>query len=228
MALPDHQGRDLEGIMPNSDDGNEDIIVQLPNGIGVRRYRQSDVTSLSRHGNNKKIWNNLRNRMPNPYLEEHAKWWIDRTNDPSNFVPSGPWTAETSSQGPLIPSNYTVTIDDEAVGSIGLEFGDASDVYARTAEIGYWLGEEHWGKGVMSKVVPAFVEWTWGTFGILVRLNAETYERNMGSRRCLEKAGFEVEGRRRWAFLKNGVIGNDAFMGALRPGGVEGSAVEDT
>ena len=70
----------------------------------------------------------------------------------------------------------------------------------------------------MGVVVPAFVEWTWETFGRLVRLNSEVWEKNVGSRRCLEKAGFVVEGRRNCGFLKHGRLQDAVLLGMLRPG----------
>lgn len=70
----------------------------------------------------------------------------------------------------------------------------------------------------MSKVVPAFVDWAFPTFGILVRLNGEVYERNVASRKVLEKAGFRVEGRREKLILKNGQLYDALFLGMLRPG----------
>ena len=69
----------------------------------------------------------------------------------------------------------------------------------------------------MSKVVPAFVEWVWRTFGILVRLNAGTYERNFGSQNVLKKAGFVFEGRRQNSAFKNGELVTELMWGALRP-----------
>ncbi len=194
-----------------------DVIVELSNGIGVRRYRQSDISSISRHASNKYVTANLRNRMPYPYTHSDAKEWIDRMSNPEHHVPSGTWTMDTGSQGPKIPNGYTITVNDEAVGSIGLRFNDPMDVNARGAEVGYWIGEEHWGKGIMSAVVPAFVAWAWKTFGILVRIEAEVYDRNAYSRRILEKAGFQYEGTKKWAYLKNGVIGDVVILGLTRP-----------
>lgn len=111
----------------------------------------------------------------------------------------------------------------EAVGSIGLVFEDPGDIYARNAEVGYWLSESHWDKSIMGIVVPAFVEWTWRTFGILIRLNAHVSATNVGSRRCLEKAGFREEGRKKWGFVKNGVLNDEVLLGCLRPGSEEGA-----
>lgn len=191
------------------------VIVQLADGVAVREYRPSDAASLSHHASNRAVWNTLRNRMPQPYTEEDAMWWINHCRDPANHVRSGTWTPETSSQGPARPTNFAITVNDEAVGSIGLDFKD--DVYFRTAELGYWLGEEHWGKGIMSRVAPAFVQWAWTTFEILVRIDAQTYETNRASHKVLEKAGFVYEGRRPDVYCKNGVIGAELMWGALRP-----------
>lgn len=69
----------------------------------------------------------------------------------------------------------------------------------------------------MSKVVPAFVSWCWKTFGILVRLNGETVEGNMGSAALLKSAGFVFEGRRQNAISKENVLKSIDMFGALRP-----------
>lgn len=128
---------------------------------------------------------------------------------------SGKWTAETGSQGPALPANYVITLDDEAIGGIGLTFG--GDVYFRSAELGYWLSEAHWRKGIMKQVVPAFVQWTWETFDILIRLNGETAEDNLGSAALLKGAGFQLEGRRPNMIWKKGVVQTALMWGALRP-----------
>ncbi|KAK3706369.1 hypothetical protein LTR37_012747 [Vermiconidia calcicola] len=188
-----------------------DVILTLSNNITIRRYRPTDAPSLYHHGNSKKIWDNLRNRMPHPYTETDASFWIQHSQSPAMQALSDLYGA--------IPTQYCICINGGACGSIGLDFGDAADIYARTAEIGYWLGVQHWGKGVMGIAVPAFVEWTWRTFStVLMRLNAEVSEANVGSRKVLEKAGFVVEGRRKWAFVKNGAVGDSVFLGMLRPG----------
>ncbi len=69
----------------------------------------------------------------------------------------------------------------------------------------------------MSKLLPLFMEWAWENFGILVRINAETYEANGASGKVLERAGFKLEGRRPDYVCKNGVIGAALMWGLLRP-----------
>ncbi|KAK5112104.1 hypothetical protein LTR62_004446 [Meristemomyces frigidus] len=192
-------------------------IIDLPDHISVREWRHTDAASAARHGNNIKIWNNLRNRMPHPYLEENAAGWINFCSDITNHRHTGTWTQETGGQGPAVSTGYTIAVNDEAVGSIGLNFADEKDVYLHQAELGYWLSEEHWGKGVMSKVVPAFVNWAFKTFRILLRINGATHEKNLASAKLLQKAGFQFEGRRPDFITKNGVTAAELMWGVLRP-----------
>lgn len=193
------------------------VIVTLPDGLAIRTWQASDAPALAANAT-RAVWLNLRNRMPQPYTEEHAKTFISTMASPSSLVPSGPWTPSTGSTGPPIPTSHAITLHGEFIGSIGFHFG--TDVYFRTAEIGYWIGEAYWGKGIMGKVVPAFMAWVWATFGVLVRVNSETYAWNEASGRVLVKAGFVFEGQREAAVVKDGRIGATRMWGALRPGGV--------
>ena len=114
-----------------------------------------------------------------------------------------------------MPANYAVTVDDVAIGSIGLDF--YQDVYTRCAEVGYWIGEEYWGKGIMSKVAPAFVDWAWKTFGRLERLDCGHWATNPASGKVMAKAGFVYEGLRKKRVFKNGVFIDEVLYGAVRP-----------
>ncbi|KAF2768600.1 acyl-CoA N-acyltransferase [Teratosphaeria nubilosa] len=91
-----------------------------------------------------------------------------------------------------------------------------ADIYFRTGELGHWIGEEQWGKGIMSKVVPAMVGWCWRTFGVLVRISAEVREDNLASQKLLKKAGFQYEGLRPDLICRNGVLAAGLMFGALR------------
>ncbi|KAK4635170.1 hypothetical protein CLAFUW4_01469 [Fulvia fulva] len=198
-----------------AEDAEDGYILKLDRGLGVRRYRLSDAESMAHHANNKNVAKFMRDRFPSPYTLEAGNFWIELCNSQKSMLQAGEWSSETGASGPLTALNYAITVNDETVGSIGLEPGH--DVYIRSAELGYWIGEEHWGKGVMSTIVPAFVQWTWKTFGILVRLNGEVGELNKGSAALLGKAGFVVEGRRENAVFKNGKLESVIMFGALRP-----------
>ena len=97
----------------------------------VRSWRTSDAESLLRHANNRNIWLNLRDAFPHPYTKHDARAYIRSVRDRS---------PETT---------FAIAVDDEAVGSIG--FVLRSDVERVSAEIGYWLAEPFWGRGIATE-----------------------------------------------------------------------------
>jgi ribosomal-protein-alanine N-acetyltransferase len=151
----------------------------------IRDWRIADVESLAKHANNRRVSINLRDRFPYPYRIEDARSFIER--------------AITEGQ----EKSHCIEIDGSAVGSIGITIGE--DVYRLTAEMGYWLAEEFWRQGVMSEVVPAFVDYCFEKFS-LKRICATAYSHNPASARVLEKAGFVFEGRLRNHVVKDGKV----------------------
>jgi len=151
----------------------------------IRDYRADDGESLAKYANNRRVWLGLRDAFPHPYTIEDAK---------------------NSLQGGIVGLpriRFCIDIDGTAVGGIGLRLGE--DVHRHTAEFGYWLGEEFWGRGIMSEVVPAFVDYCFKEFS-LKRLFAMPHSSNPPSARVLEKAGFVLEGRLRKNVVKDGQI----------------------
>ncbi len=153
----------------------------------LRPFRLADKKSLAKHANNKNIAGNLRDRFPHPYTQEDAEWFI-------NFV--------LSDNDPV--KNFVIEINNEASGAIGIMPGE--DVYRLNAEIGYWLGEEHWGKGIMTAVIKATVKYTFENLGIK-RIYATPFATTIGSIKALEKAGFKKE-----ATIENGAIKNNRVL----------------
>ncbi len=152
----------------------------------VREWRVTDAESLAKHANNRKIWLNLRNSFPHPYTLEHAHQWIEIAQEQPHF-------------------HFAIVVNDQAVGGIGLIVG--SDVYSLSAEIGYWLSEQHWGQGIVCQAVKALVKYGFENLELL-RIWAEVFEGNMGSMRVLEKAGFQPEGILRNSVFKDGRVLN--------------------
>ena len=101
-------------------------------------------------------------------------------------------------QNPM--TTFALATPTEAIGCIGLQMG--CDVHRNTAELGYWLGEAFWGRGIMSEAVVEFTRWAFSTFD-LERIYAEPFAKNPASARVLEKAGFVYEGRLRARAFKN-------------------------
>ena len=160
----------------------------------VRVWRVTDAESLAMHANNRKIWLNLRNSFPHPYTLEDAHQWI-----------------EIAQQQPYF--HLAIVVNDKAVGGIGLIVG--SDVYSRSAEIGYWLSEQYWGQGIVCEAVKAIVKYGFEDLGLL-RIWAEVFEGNMGSMRVLEKADFQPEGILRNSVFKDGRVLNSTRFAIVK------------
>ena len=160
------------------------MIIQTSFG-SIRPWQIADAETIAMYANNEKIWLNLRDVFPHPYTLEDANTFI-RT---------------ATAQKPM--TIFALATPTEAIGSIGLSIN--KDVHRLTAELGYWLAEPFWGKGIMSEAVRSFTEAAFTHFN-LVRIYAEPYATNQASCRVLEKAGFVFEGRLRCSAIKNNQI----------------------
>ena len=152
----------------------------------IRDCRLSDAETLAKHANNRNVSINLRNRFPFPYTIQDAKTFLERVVAKDR-----------------LEQIFCIDVDGSLVGTIGLHRGE--DVHRLSAEFGYWLGEEFWNRGIMSEVIPAFVDYCFREF-LLKRMFAMPHSSNPASARVLEKAGFVFEGRLRKHVIKDGQI----------------------
>jgi RimJ/RimL family protein N-acetyltransferase len=151
----------------------------------IRPFCLADASSLALQANNRKVWRNLRDLMPHPYAESDAVEFISQT------------MAEPQ------PTSFAIEVDGAARGAIGVKLRD--NIERIGAELGYWLGEAYWGRGMMSEAVPAFTRWAIDRFQ-LVRVEAIVFEWNPASARVLEKSGFIREGVLRRSAIKDGQV----------------------
>jgi [ribosomal protein S5]-alanine N-acetyltransferase len=151
----------------------------------IRSWRASDVGSLVQHANNRDVWINLRDRFPYPYTKGDGQAFIKlaRQMRPETF--------------------FAIAVDQIAVGGIG--FVLQQDVDRVSAEVGYWLGQPFWGRGIVTEVLVATTTYAIDQHG-LTRVFAVPFARNLGSCRVLEKAGYVLEGRLRRSAMKDGQI----------------------
>jgi len=154
----------------------------------LREWKRSDAAALAKIANNKKVWDNVRDRLPHPYTKKDAKEWL----------------ALVKKQN--ITTTFCIEVDGEMAGSIGFTLKE--DVYRKNAEIGYFIGENYWGKGVATDAVRQLVDYIRKNFD-LVRLYAEVFEYNKASMKVLEKNGFYLECIRKRAAIKNDTILDD-------------------
>jgi ribosomal-protein-alanine N-acetyltransferase len=153
----------------------------------LRPWRAGDEPSLVKHADNINIWINVRDHFPHPYTMSDAERWVRH--------------ASTTLQETV----FAIVVNDEAVGGIGLVRKE--DVYRKSMELGYWLSQQFWGRGIMSEAIGAVTEYGFATFDI-VRIYADVFEWNAASARVLEKNGFLFEARLKNAIYKNGKIGD--------------------
>jgi RimJ/RimL family protein N-acetyltransferase len=161
----------------------------------VRPWRASDLRSLVRHADNRLIWINLRDRFPYPYTEQAGRQWLATANSAGT------------------PTNFAIEVDGQAVGGIG--FIPGTDVERISAEVGYWLGQDYWGRGIVTAALVAVSAFAFSEFD-LHRLFALPFAENVASRRVLEKAGYELEAILRSSAIKDGRILDQALYGMTR------------
>ncbi len=152
----------------------------------IRSWRWSDKDSLVKHANNWNVWITLRDIFPYPYTNENAEAWL-------NF-------ACTS----IPETNFAISVDDEAVGGIGYSLNP--DVFRCSAEIGYWLGEEYWGRGIATAALRALTGHIFDNHPEVQRIHAQVFESNTASVHVLEKAGYFCEARLRKSIIKNDIV----------------------
>jgi RimJ/RimL family protein N-acetyltransferase len=151
----------------------------------VRSWELSDVDSVAVHANNRKIWMNLRDAFPHPYTKRDARDFIRMVRER------------------LPETTFAIAVRGEAVGSIG--FVLRPDVERVSAEIGYWLAEPFWGRGITTDALIAVTKHAIDAHG-LTRIYALPFAWNTASCRVLEKAGYVLEARLRRSAIKDGQI----------------------
>ena len=144
----------------------------------LRPWRQADIEAVAEAADNPNIAANLRNIFPSPYTLADAKWFVE----------------DCIAQGETRQLMRAIAVNGRAAGSISVARKD--DVYEKSAELGYWLAEDYWGRGIMTEAVRQICREAFDRFDIL-RIFAEPFAENLGSRRVLEKAGFVCEGDRK-------------------------------
>jgi RimJ/RimL family protein N-acetyltransferase len=168
--------------------------LEFPGGL-IRSWRSGDEASLARHANNRKIWLNVRDRFPHPYTLADAEAWVAKAP-----------VADPETQ-------FAIEVDGEAAGGIGLFLQE--DVERYSAEIGYWLGEAHWGRGITTAAVRRFTDYAFDAFG-LCRIYANVFAWNAASIRVLERAGYQLEGRLRQSGVKDGKVVDGLLYATVR------------
>jgi len=151
----------------------------------VRSWSPADVESLAKYANNRRISVNLRDRFPYPYTREIAQAFIRSVRER------------------LPETAFALAVAGEAVGGIGFVLQE--DIERVSAEIGYWLAEPFWGRGIATEAVRAMTALAIERHG-LTRMYARVADWNTPSIRVLEKSGYTFEARLCRSAIKEGRI----------------------
>jgi ribosomal-protein-alanine N-acetyltransferase len=154
-------------------------------GCVVRPWVPADKASLIANANNRNVWRNLADAFPHPYTEADAEQWLRIASSPDRSI------------------KLAIEVDGVAVGGIGARAGEGT--FVRTAQFGYWLGESHWGRGIVTAAGRALLEYL-KQDARFVRLDAPVFEWNPASMRVLEKLGFERVAVLRKSVTKDGQL----------------------
>ena len=153
----------------------------------IRKWELSDAKDLAAALSNKKVQDNLRDGLPYPYTEQDGKEFISAmlsADENETFA-------------------FAIMVDDKVVGSIGIF--RQGNIHSQTAELGYYIAEEYWGKGIMTEAVKQICAYVFAKSDI-IRIYAEPFAYNIASCRVLEKVGFQYEGTLRNNAVKNSKV----------------------
>jgi RimJ/RimL family protein N-acetyltransferase len=162
----------------------------------IRPWRAGDLRSLVANANSRKVWLNLRDVFPHPYREADGRLWLDYA----------------AALDPI--TDFAVEHEGNAIGGVGVRPG--IDVDRASAEIGYWLGEAHWGRGLGTAAVHDITTYVFNAFRDVNRVFALPFARNAGSIRVLEKNRFRREGLLVEAVIKDGRYENQLVYAVTR------------
>ncbi len=160
----------------------------------LRPFTLDDLPSLVKHANDATVAGNLTDAFPHPYTEEAGRGFLAEAIKP-------------------VPLRRCISIGGEACGAIGLH--PKPDLWRLNMELGYWLAQEHRGKGIMTEAIKQMIQLGFATFPDIVRIYATPFGSNIASQRALEKAGFQLEAKLAGTLVKNGVM-HDEWIYAVR------------
>ena len=161
----------------------------------LRSYDPEYAGTFAQIRNNPAILNNGYDKTPDPFTKQDA---IDFINIQVGKKP---------------PQRFLIFYNNELAGEIGITIQD--DVHRLCAEIGYFIAEPFWGKGLATEAIKKMTEYTFATFEI-VRIVAGVFDFNKASMKALEKNGYHLESIRKKSVIKNGQIIDDYIWVKLK------------
>ena len=169
--------------------------LEIRPGLYIRDIEENDIGSIVTYADNIKISGNLRDSFPFPYTVDDAEAWLSVINDCNP------------------KRSFAIACDNNFIGAIGIE--PCRDVNRYAGELGYWLAEPFWGKGITTDAVKVFIKYVFEYYD-LIKIFAYVFSSNPASGRVLEKAGFLLEGNLRNQIVKSGKVLDQLVYGILK------------
>lgn len=169
--------------------------MRISNSVFLRPFKDEDAGSLAKHANNPKISGNLNDGFPSPYTLQDAREFIQRRKEERTILV------------------LAIEVNGEAAGAIGIF--PQQNIQRKCAEIGYWISEDHWGKGICTVAVKFMVRYAFSNFD-LIRLYGRPFPYNIASQKVLEKCGFKLEAILKDAFYKDEKIYDEWIYSLLK------------
>jgi RimJ/RimL family protein N-acetyltransferase len=164
--------------------------LDIGDGFGIRSFEAADADAIVKYADNRNVSRGLRDMFPYPYTLKDAHEWLDLAMN----------------QNP--ERNFAIASPEEVIGGIGVGLWEGERRIS--GEVGYWLGEPFWGRGIATRAVVAFTRFAFDSYD-LVRAFAEVFSNNPASARVLEKAGYRLVGHFHNAIIKEGRV-QDLFV----------------
>jgi len=164
----------------------------MNNAFLLRPWQTDDLESLVKNANNPNIAKYMTDAFPHPYTEESGRSFL-------SFATQGKPT-----------HIFAIEVGGEAAGGIGIH--PQSDIMRKNAELGYWLGEPFWGRGIITAAIPQMLDFAFSTYDI-TRVYARPFGNNPASARVLEKCGFVLEATIYKNIFKNGEFLDELIYG---------------
>ncbi|ERM83406.1 GNAT family acetyltransferase [Rhodonellum psychrophilum GCM71 = DSM 17998] len=164
------------------------MIISGNKSISLVSWQDGHFHSLYPLANNPNIAKNLKDSYPQPYTIHDARFWIEHNQ---KFNP---------------PQNFAIEFEGKLAGSIGCEIG--KNELSTNLELGFWIGEPFWGKGIATEAVQLYSEYVIEKFPEIKRIYAQVYDFNFACMKVLENAGYVPEAILKHGYIKNGEVGD--------------------
>lgn len=153
--------------------------------INLRTLENSDAYSIYKNAKDREV--SKYTHLPYPYRLKYARDFVRLCQEHYKKKTDYELGIESKKTGKVI-------------GMISLMHIDNSH---RSAEVGYWLGNQYWRRGITKEALTLILDFGFNTLE-LVKIYAKVLHPNLHSIRLLQSAGFRYEGRIRKSVLKEG------------------------